>query len=312
LITLAASGLCLGHALALVSGHAGPQHVKIQLFGFAAQLLRLVPGSAALRLKRDLRDAAWLAEADAVIVSYPKSGRTFVRAMLARLYQRRFGIDDRELLEFPALRRAAADVSKVLFTHAGDAMRTAAQIRVDPADYAHARIVLLARHPGDTAVSRYFHLKHRSRDNARRRLAEQPLETFVWTEQGGIPSIVKFLNEFAKLPGVTIVRYEEFLAEPAKALMTLARAIGLDPANNDIADAVDFGRLESLKRREREGYFTSSRLRQARKGDDRSFKIRKGTSGGYRGQLGDAEADRIDTYVADQLDPVFGYSKSKS
>ena len=56
-----------------------------------------MPGSAALRLKRDLRDAAWLSEADAVVVSYPKSGRTFVRAMLARLYQRRFGIDERGL-----------------------------------------------------------------------------------------------------------------------------------------------------------------------------------------------------------------------
>jgi len=39
----------------------------------AAQLLRLIPGSAALRLKRDLRDAAWLKEADAVVISFPKS-----------------------------------------------------------------------------------------------------------------------------------------------------------------------------------------------------------------------------------------------
>src|SRR5690349_25144970 len=89
----------------------------------AAQFLRLVPGSAALRIKRDLRDAAWLSEADAVIVSYPKSGRTFVRAMLARLIKRRFGIDERSLLEFPSLRRAGNGVPRVLFSHGGDAMR---------------------------------------------------------------------------------------------------------------------------------------------------------------------------------------------
>lgn len=286
--------------------------MKIQLFSLAAQLLRLVPGSAALRLKRDLRDSTWLAEADAVIVSYPKAGRTFVRAMLARLYQRQFGIDERELLDFAQLRHASPGIPRVLFTHAGDAMRTPGQIRVNPADYAHARVVLLARHPGDTAVSRYFHLKHRSRDPARRRLAEQPLESFVWTEQGGIPSIVRFLNEFAQLPGVTIVRYEDFLEAPERTLARLARVIGLDPSAEDIAAAVEFGRLGNLKQREREGYFTSKRLRQARKGDEQSFKVRKGTSGGYRGQLGDAEADRIDAYVAERLNPVFGYSKPKS
>src|SRR3954451_6340476 len=112
----------------------------------AAQLLRLGPGSAALALKRDLRDAAWLAEADAVVVSYPKSGRTFVRAMLARLYQRRFDIDERQLLEFPVLRRAPRDVPRVLFTHAGDAMRRPDEIRMDLAAYAHKRVVLIARY----------------------------------------------------------------------------------------------------------------------------------------------------------------------
>jgi Sulfotransferase domain len=145
----------------------------------AVQALRLVPGSWARRVKRDLRDAAWLRRADAVIISFPKSGRTFVRAMLSRIFKRRFGIDERGLLEFPTLLKAQRHVPRLLFTHAGDAMRTAEEIGVDPADYAHCKVVLLARHPGDVAVSRYHHLKHRSRDRARKRLAEQPLDTFV-------------------------------------------------------------------------------------------------------------------------------------
>lgn len=282
--------------------------MKILVLRAAAQLLRLVPGSAALRLKRDVRDAAWLSEADAVVVSYPKSGRTFVRAMLAHLYQRKFGIDERDLLEFSSLRHAAADVPRVLFSHGGDAMRRPAEIRVDKADYAHARTVLIARHPGDIAVSRYFHLKHRSRDRARQRLAEQPLEPFVWADQGGIPSIVTFLNQFAALPAVTILRYEDFLSEPAATLRSLAEAVGLAVSEQEIADAVDFGSLANLKRLEREGYFRSSRLKQARSGDDQSFKVRKGSSGGYRQQLGDEAAARIDFYIAEQLNPLFGYS----
>jgi hypothetical protein len=274
----------------------------------AAQLLRLVPGSAALRLKRDLRDEAWLREADAAVVSYPKSGRTFVRAMLARLYERKFGIDERSLLEFSSLRRAPEGVPQVLFTHGGDAMRTPDEIRSGRSDYRHVKIILIARHPGDIAVSRYHHLKHRSRDRARLKLADQPLEPFVWAEQGGIPSIVTFLNQFAALPGVTILRYEDFLAEPADTLGKLAEAVGVTVSEEDIADATEFGSLPNLKRLEREGYFTSSRLRQARRGDEASGKVRKGTSGGYREQLGGDAAKRIDDYVAEHLDPRFGYS----
>jgi hypothetical protein len=277
----------------------------------AAQLLRLAPGSAALAMKRDLRDAARLAEADAVIVSYPKSGRTFVRAMLARLFQRAFGIDERRLLEFPMLRRAPAEVPRLLFTHAGDTMRSPEEIHVDAAAYVHAKVVLIARHPGDISVSRYHHLKHRSRDRARRKLAELPLKDFVWSDQGGIPSIVKFLNDFAKLPGVTIIRYEDFLTKPESALRDLTEAIGLKASDEAIADAVKFGSLDELRQREREGYFQSSRLRAARKGDDQSFKVRQGGSGGHRANLGKAAVKRIDDYVAEYLDPVFGYPSKR-
>src|SRR5439155_26864673 len=128
---------------------------------------------------RDRRDAPWLADAAAVVVSFPKSGRTFVRAMLARLFQLKFGVDERGLLDFPSLKRAG--VPRLLFVHAGDAMREPGEIAVHAAAYAHCRIVLLARHPADVAVSRYHHLKHRSRDSARRKLAELPLNEFVWT-----------------------------------------------------------------------------------------------------------------------------------
>ena len=266
-----------------------------------------MPGSTAVALKRDLRDAAWLSEADAVVVSYPKSGRTFVRAMLARLYQRRFGVDERRLLEFPMLRRAPERAPRVLFTHAGDTMRSSDEIHLDPSAYSHAKVVLIARHPGDIAVSRFYHLKHRSRDKARQRLAEQPLESFVWAKQGGIPSIVTFLNQFAALPGVTIVRYEDFLTEPAKSLRTLADAIGVGADEADIDDAVEFGSLSSLKQREQEGYFLSSRLRPARRGDARSAKVRAGKSGGYRAQLDAAEVKRIDNYLEAHLSPLFGY-----
>jgi hypothetical protein len=231
--------------------------------------------------------------------------------MLSRLFQRRFGIDERRLLEFPMLLNAPPNVPRLLFTHAGDAMRTADEIHLDPADYEHCRVLLLARHPADVAVSRYHHLKHRSRDRARRRLADQPLETFVWTEQGGIPAIVRFMNEWAELArerqGVGIVRYEDFLSDPKSALRKLTGMIGLDVTDAELEDAAEFGSLSNMKQREREGYFRSLRLQAARKGNEASYKVRSGTSGGYRRRLAPENAGKVDAFVARNLDPIFGY-----
>lgn len=271
------------------------------------QLLRAVPGTIPFR--RKLRDAAWLHDADAVIVSYPKSGRTFVRAMLARLYQRKFGIDERQLLDFSMLRRAPPPVPRLLFTHAPGAIESPGEFRISRSGYHGRKLILLARHPADTAVSRYYHLKHRSRDRARLKLAQQPLEAFV-CGQDGFPSIVAYLNLFASVPGVVILRYEDFIANPQGSLRELAAAIGLDVDPPDIEDAVEFGKLSNLKDKEREGYFTSARLRRMRSDDENSGKVRRGRPGGYRSELSSMSAAWIDDYIRDNLDPRLGYRET--
>lgn len=233
--------------------------------------------------------------------------------MLARLYQLKYGIDERTLLEFPVVERGPPDAPRILFTHAGDTLRSPTEIDVDAAAYSCRKIILLARHPGDVAVSRYHHLKHRSRDWTRKRLAESSLDQFIWSEKGGIPSIVKFLNVWASFePSVTIVRYDDFIADPELALRKLSDAVGVRVTDEEIADASKFGSIENLKRLERDGYFHSSRLQAAKKGDAQSFKVRKGGAGGYREQLGEEQAARVDDYLAKHLDPVFGYSSSAS
>jgi len=265
-----------------------------------------------LRLRRDLRDWAWLQQADAVVISFPKSGRTFVRAMVSRIFQRRFGVDERSLLDFTTLLKASPEVPRLLFTHAGDAMRRPDEIQLDAQDYAHCRVTLLARHPGDVAVSRHHHLRYRSRDRARKKLAEQQLELFVWSEQGGIPSIVRFMNNWAELAhkrkDVGIVRYEDFLEDPRKTLGALAKQVGIKATKADIADAVEFAAFGNLKKREQEGYFSSSRLQPSKQSDSRSSKVRAGGSGGYRKRLEPREVAKIDAYITEHLDPCFGYS----
>jgi hypothetical protein len=283
-------------------------------YGLMSSFFRLIPGSKALELHRHFRDLARLSEADVAFVSFPKSGRTFVRAMLARLYQEQFGIDERELLMFRTLRKAAADVPQIIFTHGPDAMRRPHQIHIDERAYRGLRLVLLVRHPGDVVVSRYHHLKNRSRDAARRRLAEQPLDEFVWTERGGVPSIVAFMNAWGMLARthdrICILRYEDFLIEPAVQLRRLTDFIGLRAGSSAVENAVAFAQIENLRSKEREGYFSSRRLQSRTETNPGSAKVRSGKSGGFREALKPGNAARLDSYVEQELDPLFGYLKN--
>lgn len=278
----------------------------------AVRLLRKLPGTRALGVARYWRDVDMIAQADVVFLSFPKSGRTFVRTQLARLYQRKFGIDERQLLSFAQLKKAPPEVPRIAFTHGGDAMRRPDQIRFDPEVFGGRKIVFLARHPGDTAVSRYFHLKHRSESPSRRRLAEQPLEDFVWTERGGIPSIVQYLNHWAEQArerdDVLILRYEDFVDRPEPTLRALADFIGLDASDADIKDAAEFARFDNLQAKEREGYFSSGRMGAGSTGDESGYKVRSGRSGGFRAKLDEPGRDRVAAYVKERLDPIFGYS----
>ncbi|WP_037499752.1 sulfotransferase domain-containing protein [Sphingomonas jaspsi] len=261
--------------------------------------------------KRDWSDRRKLKAAEVVIVSFPKSGRTYVRTMLARLFKAEHGIDDRHVLKFSELRGTPPAVPKLLFTHDGDAMRTAAEIKVDAALYAGKKVALLVRHPADTVISRYHHLRDRSEDPARQLLARQPLEEFVWTEQGGVPAIVEYMNQWGAIcrqrGDIHLVRYEDVLADPERQIQALARFVGLEASDATVADAVSFGKIDNLKQREREGYFDSSRFGAGRSGGEDSFKVRSGKAGGYRAKLSADNVERIDRYVADHLDPMFGY-----
>ena len=277
----------------------------------AAQILRILPSSRSKGLARHWRDLAKLHDADVAFVSFPKSGRTFVRVMLARLYQRQFGIDERTVLKFDTLRRASPRVPRLLFTHDGDALRTPREISVDCQAYAATKVILLVRHPGDVIVSRYSHLKNRSHDRARQRLAAQPLDGFVWTANGGVPSIVRFLNawseEARRREDVLIVRYEDVLADPVAVMSLMADFVGLDSDPLAINDAVEFARLENLRKKEREGYFHSGRLGKGRAGNEESYKVRSGTAGGYRSKLCAENVAKIDAHLAEELDPILGY-----
>src|SRR4051794_2127116 len=127
---------------------------------FAARALPRARSVAIERYLRGWEEHHLLSSADLAVVSFGKSGRTWLRVLLSRFYQQHYGLPADRLLENDSLHRLNAAVPRVLFTH--DNYLSDYMGEADPrARYAGHRVLLLVRHPADTAVSQFFQWKHR-------------------------------------------------------------------------------------------------------------------------------------------------------
>jgi hypothetical protein len=260
--------------------------------------------------------AARFAAADLLVVSYTKSGRTWLRVLLSNMLARCYGLDDKELLNGDNLHRMDARAPKVFFaadTRLPYPELGPARVTVQP----HQRVLFLVRDPRDVAVSFHFHIKHRANQRELRRKRISPavrefdLDRFVVDPSFGIMRVIGYLNRWveqrAALPHAEVLRYEDLRADTAKELARVATFIGLDVDPPLINAVVDFADFESLKKKERDGYFNSDRLGLRKADNEASGKVRQGEVGGYRARLQPATVAELDRLVATHLHPAYGY-----
>ena len=290
----------------------------------AATAGRILPERRNIAFERWLRgyeEAKKLERADAVIVSFGKSGRTWLRVMLTRYFTRKHSLSSSVMMEFDELNRRNSAIPILLFTH-DNYLRdyTGTDVKLD--NYGRAKIVLLVRDPRDTAISQYFQWKHRIR-RRKKIINAYPLDDlgvydFIAGEAAGIPKIIRFMNGWAheldRLPALSLLRYEDLRADSHHELRRLLGFLGQSPTDAEIEDAVTYASIENMRNLEREnsgklGFNT--RLKPADANDPSSFKVRRGKVGGWRDYLTPEEAEKIDRMVQSGLSPLFRYGEDQ-
>jgi hypothetical protein len=280
----------------------------------------VLPARYRIRTVRYLRgweEHRLLANSDLVVVSFGKSGRTWLRVLLSRYYQLRFGLPASRLLHNDNLHRLNTAVPRVLFTH-DNYLSDFTGITDSKAAYSGRKILLLVRHPADTAVSQFFQWKHRMKArkqliNAYPRGAELSLAEFVLGEAAGIPKVIRFMNEWAReVDGASellVVRYESLHAATAETLGRVLHFIGEEPKPDELAECVRFASVENMRMLERETFFEGlgNRLKPADTANAESYKVRRAKVGGYRDYFGDDDTARIDALVERTLARIYGY-----
>jgi len=251
----------------------------------------------------------------AIILSVPKSGRTWLRAFLCAYFCRRFG------LEF-TLRTGRYDLPgfpRVVFSHdlfehrtKGDRWdRIRGKYLVPRRELNRAKIILLARDPRDCFVSLYLQLTRRD-PNAPLELRQRTVSEMLRDEKLGMRAIIgtmnHWINEFSGRDNFALLRYEALRAAPAEHFRHLLAVLGESaPDATMFQAALEFSRFENMQKLEAAGAFDSNILHPGDVRDPESFKVRRGKVGGYREYLS-AEDQQFAADAMTELDRRFGYS----
>jgi hypothetical protein len=256
-----------------------------------------------------------LSGGDAIILSIPKSGRTWLRAFLCAYFCKRFGL---EFTLRPG-RYALPGLPRIVFSHdlfehrtKGDRWdRIRGKYLVPRRELNRAKIILLARDPRDCFVSLYLQLTRRD-PNAPWKLKQKTVSEMLRDEKFGVAAIIKAMNdwlsEFGDRENFTLVRYEALRASPAEHFRDLLALLGESSPNANIfQEAFEFSRFENMQKLEAAGAFDSNILHPGDVRDPESFKVRRGKVGGYREYLS-ADDQQFAAVAITELDRRFGYT----
>lgn len=285
----------------------------------------ILPAAAGIRFERWYRgfeEQKKLDAADAVIASFGKSGRTWLRVLLWRYFARKNGFASDSISGFDEFRNRHPGVPVLFFTHDNYLKDYLGHDRKAEI-YRNRPVVLLVRDPRDTAVSQFFQWKHRM---ALRKkvinaypLDDVSVHDFIAGGEAGIPKIIAFMNDWAaeigKMPKLLMVKYEDLRADTKGELRRILAFLGQDPSDAELEDAVAFASIENMRRMEAENANKSGAQRSMKPGDasdPSSFKVRRGKVGGWHDYVTDEQAAAIDRMVRENLDPVYGYSPPRS
>lgn len=212
---------------------------------------------------------------DVFLVSYPRSGNTWVRFILTHLILRRF--DDS--VDFKTVQEVTPDIHmvepyeisldvprpRIIKSHAGFVPE-------------YPRVVYLLRDGRDVAVSFYFYRKKMSGyDGTFRDFIEADCDYHLsWSEH-----VETWLFREHEIP-ILCIRYEDLLANGLAQIRKLCSFAGIDATEDGIAEALrlsQFSRLRRLEEKRGLGYVD---------GGDESYRvIRKGKKGDWKSHFDD-------------------------
>jgi len=249
---------------------------------------RLIAGSKRMvgmyRPKRDLM--IW--PDDVFLVSFPKSGNTWTRFLIANLAH------PDEKVGFENIHRLVPD-PYVTWKREFDRMSRPRIIKSHECfDPRYPRVMYIVRDPRDVVISQYhYHRKCKKIEDGYpmdkfvdRFLAGQTCPHGSWGE-----NVTTWLTSRHNDPRFLLLRYEDMVADPHREMTRVAKFLGVPADGNRVAQAVERSAADRMRKLEKAQADKSSLTKDSRK--ELSF-VRAAKSGGWRNELSEEFAARIE------------------
>ncbi len=236
----------------------------------------------------------------AYIISYPKTGRTWLRTLVGRYLVESRGVPESLLLETERA-TARAGLRRTAVTHDGSEMVSRlgwAELNPDKSKYAAANVLLVGRDIRDTLVSAFFQASKRVD------MFDDSISEFIRSGRFGVRKVLTFYEHWLAGRHVPedflFLTYELLHRDPVSVLTRTLTFLGESDVNaRGVEASVEFCAFENMRRAEAENRFDDEVLRPTDGGDPESYKLRRGVVGGYADYLSVEDVSFIDRTIAD-------------
>lgn len=210
------------------------------------------------------------------IISFPKSGRTWIRFFLASYFKHFFDIP---LTFNQAKIFQRKDLPRFNFSHL-DANDKELHMSYD---FLRGKSVLfILRDPRDVAVSYYFQMTKRQDLVDEHQMS---IDEFIMDERFGITRTIAFINKVyahkEHFASMDVVTYEELKKDPNSGMSRVLNYLDMSVDADVLEQALADSSFENMKKLETQGKVKEELLANPNKKDPEAFKVRKGKVGGY-------------------------------
>ena len=274
-----------------------------------ATTLHLTRALGSLPLIRALKPAAKMvllaaafAKVDCFIASYPKSGRTWLRFILANYLNEIFGlglkVDFHSMFHIIPNSTLDRDLGSGVYRfhdRAGMPFLAASHDTYQRVLFLRRSIIFILRDPKDTLVSRYFHKTQHYHDFA------GSINEFLRDPQYGVQDYIHYLNGWAEALDRhrhLVVTYEQLSASPPAVVQTALGFLGVQIDHAALDRAVGASSFDAMRAVEiTHGLPT----RDYDRDQENSLRVRRGQIGGFRNYLDSEEVAYVERSCTVQL-----------
>ncbi len=251
------------------------------------------------RVRRFLRKPHKHLRTDAYIVSFPKSGRTWLRVLIGKALCEKYNLPEAIMLRTEKV-TSGAGILCTTFTHDLSSMKDRYEhyrLPTDKSKYAEKKVILLTRDIEDILVSCYFHATRRTK--RKDKLYSGTLSDLIRSDRYGARKVISFYNIWHGQREVPkefmLIRYEDMHEKTDEVLAQVLHFLGAKNIERHIIEtAVQFASFNSMKKKERAGFFKHHSMKPRNTNDPESYKVRKGVVGGYKSYLSQEDIKYID------------------